>query len=146
MNSDLLEKFQASRKPKVSQRFKYLSVGWRTIAGRRMFFRSRWEANYAFYLQHLLEAGEIKDWEHEPTRFKFKLPCGNRSYTPDFRVHEKSGREVFCEVKGFKDWRSLRKLKWMKRFYTEVVILIADSKWFARNTRKLKGIVTGWEI
>lgn len=36
-----------------------------------MYFRSRWEANYALYLDFLVEKGEIKKWEYEVDVFVF---------------------------------------------------------------------------
>ena len=55
-------------------------AGWREIAGRRIYFRSRWEANYARYLQWLKDRGEIVDWEYEPETFWFeKIKRGVRS-------------------------------------------------------------------
>ena len=53
-----------------------------------IFFRSRWEANYARVLNLL---GIL--WLYEPTRFT--TPYG--SYAPDFYLPE---REVYVEVKG----------------------------------------------
>ncbi len=146
MNSELLEKFQQSRKPKISARFKNLSGGWREIGGKKMFFRSRWEANYGHYLQFLLEHGEIKEWQHEPKTFWFeKIRRGVTNYKPDFRVVEKTGREVFVEVKGFFDRKSKTKLKRMRIYHPSVRMLLVDSKWFKNVAPKICKLVKGWE-
>lgn len=46
--------------------------GWREVGGKRIYARSRWEANYARYLELLKTSGEIAEWEHEPERFGSK--------------------------------------------------------------------------
>lgn len=46
--------------------------GYRTIAGRKLFFRSRWEANYCRFLEYRKSNGEISEWEHEPYTIIFK--------------------------------------------------------------------------
>lgn len=146
MNSALLEKFQAARKPQISARFKNLSGGWREIGGKRMFFRSRWEYNYAAYLEFLLQHGEIKEWQHEPRTFYFDgIRRGVTNYKPDFRIVEKTGREVWVEVKGYMDRKSATKLKRMRIYFPQVRMLLVDSKWFKANGRKLGAIVPNWE-
>ena len=145
MNSALLEKFESSRQRRVPARFKNVGAGWREIGGKRIYFRSRWESNYGRFLQWRLKRGEILEWEHEPEKFKFNLPCGKRSYLPDFRVKQKNGDYVFCEVKGFNDWRSQRKLAWMKKFFPTVKLFLADGKWFKANSRRLAAQIPGWE-
>ena len=93
---------------------KYASCksGWREIGGIRKYYRSRWEANYARYLEFLKVNGEIEKWEHEPETFWFEgIKRGVMSYLPDFRVTEKNGDIVFHEVKGWMDARSITKIK-----------------------------------
>ncbi len=49
------------------------------------YFRSRWERNWARYLNFLVQHGEITGWEYEPKTFWFhKIKRGTRSYKPDF--------------------------------------------------------------
>src|SRR4030042_269614 len=43
--------------------------GWREIGGKKKYYRSRWEANYARYLEFLKVNGEINGWEHKPKTF-----------------------------------------------------------------------------
>ena len=47
-------------------------AGWREIGGQRIYARSRWEANYARYLEWLRANGSIAKWEHEPETFWFE--------------------------------------------------------------------------
>lgn len=46
--------------------------GWREVGGKRCYFRSKWEANYARYLQWMKDQGKIAEWEHEPETFWFE--------------------------------------------------------------------------
>ena len=101
--------------------------GWREVAGRRIFFRSKWEANYGFYLEWLRTLGYIAKWEHEPHVFWFeKIKRGCRSYLPDFRVTENNGSIVFHEVKGWMDARSKTKINRMRIHYPNVVLAVID--------------------
>src|SRR5687768_3513242 len=94
------------------------SASWRVIGGIRKYFRSRWEANYARYLEWLKTNGEIVSWTHEPKTFWFeKIKRGTRSYLPDFCVIEKNGKEVYYEVKGYMDSKSKTKIKRMAKYY-----------------------------
>ncbi len=119
---------------------------WRTIAGQNFYFRSRWEFNYALYLQLLKTTGKISGWEHEPRTFWFKkILRGVRSYLPDFRVIHLNGSQEYVEVKGFMDARSATKLKRMGIYYPEIHIRVVDKDWFTENTKRLKTLIPEWE-
>lgn len=121
------------------------NAAWRTIGGQRKFFRSRWEANYARYLEFQKEHGLITSWEHEPTTFWFyKIKRGVRSFLPDFRVVKSAGRSEYHEVKGWMDEKSKTKIKRMAKYYPAVVLIVRDASWFKAN-RKLSKIVKDWE-
>lgn len=121
-------------------------AGWRVVGGKRFYARSRWEANYARYLELLKKAGEIKEWEHEPITFWFdKIKRGTRSYLPDFRVTNNDDSTEYHEVKGWMDARSKTKAKRMAKYYPEIKVVMRDSKWFAANRIKLSGIIPTWE-
>lgn len=122
-------------------------AGWREIGGKRIFARSRWEANYGRYLEWLKQHQEISDWEHEPKTFWFEqIKRGSRSYLPDYRVVYSDGREEFHEVKGWMDSRSRTKLKRMRKYYPEISLVVKDGAWFKANNLKLSAIIPGWEI
>lgn len=108
-------------------------AGWREIGGRRCFFRSKWEANYARYLEWLKARGEILEWEYEPRTFWFEaIKRGVRSYKPDFLVTEKNGQQAWHEVKGWMDARSKTCLKRMAKYYpSERIILIQEKQYRA---------------
>jgi len=120
--------------------------GWREIGGARKFYRSRWEANYARYLNWLLELGEIADWEHEPETFWFDgVRRGCVSYLPDFRVLENDGRVVYHEVKGWMDSRSKTKIRRMAKYHPAVRLIVVAEKQYKEIERKVSAIIAGWE-
>jgi hypothetical protein len=120
--------------------------GWRIIAGRNIYARSRWEANYARYLEFLKKHKEIKEWEHEPETFWFdKIKRGCRSYLPDFRVTLNDGSTEYHEVKGWVDARSITKAKRMKKYHPTVKIVTLGADWYKSNRIKLSGLIPEWE-
>lgn len=70
-------------------------------------FRSNWEVELA---ELLTELG-IR-WEYEPRRFHFWAE--RESYLPDFYLPEFN---VWIEVKGYMDKRSLRRIKLFRKYY-----------------------------
>lgn len=120
--------------------------GWRVIGGKRKYFRSKWEANYARYLELLKSKGQLREWEHEPETFWFKgVKRGCVSYLPDFRLTEMSGKVAYHEVKGFMDAKSHTKIKRMAKYYPKVTVRVIDEKWFRHNNKILSGIIPDWE-
>ncbi len=132
--------------------------GWRVIADRKIFFRSRWEYNYACYLQFLKVHGKIIEWAFEEKTFWFEgIKRGTMSYLPDFMVtllvKEKSDliessrlAQEIHEVKGYMDARSATKLKRMLKQYPQYKIVLIDENWFRANAKKMKHIIPGWEV
>lgn len=120
--------------------------GWREIGGKRIYARSRWEANYARYLQWLKERKEISDWEHEPKTFWFdKIKRGAVTYLPDFKVIKMDGSHFWVEVKGYMDPKSKTKISRFRRYFKDEKLEIKDAKWFQKNNRKLALIIKDWE-
>lgn len=120
--------------------------GWREIGGQRKYYRSRWEANYARFLQWLKERGDIVKWEHEPETFWFEqIKRGCRSYLPDFRVTENNGNIVYHEVKGWMDDRSKTKIKRMAKYYPKTKLIIIDGPIYKDIKKKMSRLIDGWE-
>lgn len=116
-------------------------AGWRTICGKKKYYRSRWEFNYALYLQFLKDTGNIQDWAHEPETFWFEgIRRGVCSYLPDFKVTENNGAVVFHEVKGWMDARSATKLKRMKKYHPAVKLVLIQADFFRKNRHILRTI------
>uniref|UniRef100_A0AB39BYX4 Holliday junction resolvase n=1 Tax=Pakpunavirus sp. TaxID=2833053 RepID=A0AB39BYX4_9CAUD len=131
----------ANPRPKASWK-----AEWREIGGRRKYYRSRWEANYAYYLEWLKTIGEIADWSHEPKTFWFEgIKRGCVSYLPDFWVKDADGSESYHEVKGWMDDRSKTKIKRMAKYHPTVKLIVIDSKGYAALKRKVAAVVPGWE-
>lgn len=123
--------------------------GWRTIDGRKNFYRSLYEINYAHYLTWLKSKNEIKDWEHEPRNFKFPKDTYKTrpfQYLPDFLVHHNDGTRQWIEVKGV--WKPIdqkKRSRFHKHFPEEGTLKVVDSKWFSAANRQVKFLVPNWE-
>jgi len=121
-------------------------ASWREIGGKRKYFRSAWEANYARYLEWQKSLGLIIDWEHEPETFWFEgIKRGVRSYLPDFRVTMTTGLLEYHEVKGWMDDASKTKLKRMKKYHPHIKMDVIDSKRYNALKKQVSGIINGWE-
>lgn len=125
-------------------------VRGRCRRGRRedlgFFVRSRWEANYARYLRWLHERGDIAAWEYEPVTFHFEgVKRGPYAYTPDFRVVEKDGTEVFHEVKGWMDSASRGKLKRFAKLFPDRRLAVIDQRTYRSIERKVSSVIPNWE-
>lgn len=106
------------------------------------YFRSKWEANYALFLDFLIKTGEIENWEYESDVFMFdKIKLGTRSYRPDFKVFNKDGTIEYHEVKGYMDSCSKTKLKRMGIYFPEIKLILIERKYYMEILKKLKGIV-----
>jgi len=129
----------------TTNEFANLKPGWRSIGGQDYYFRSNWEGNYACYLEWLKNNNQIKDWKHEPKTFWFeKIKRGVRSYLPDFFIIEKSGAEVYHEVKGNMDSKSKTKINRMRIYYPEVKLIVIQRKEYAAIAKKARILVPGW--
>jgi len=103
-----------------------------------VYFRSKWEANYALYLDFLVERGEIKNWEYEVDVFIFdKIKFGTRSYRPDFKVFNNNGSFEYHEIKGYMDGRSKTKLKRMLKYYPKMKVVLVDGPSYLDIKKKL---------
>lgn len=108
-------------------------------------FRSRWEANYARYLELLKGQGQIRLWRYEAHRFVFDgvqdRPFG---YTPDFEVTATDGSIEYHEVKGWLDPQSRVRLERMAAFYPNVPLkVIGEADYSAIS--KLADSIPNWE-
>lgn len=124
--------------------------GWREIGGYKKYYRSRWEANYARYLEHLKSQGVIDSWAHEPTTFWFEgIKRGVNNYLPDFQVNvieDGQIKEEYHEVKGWMDAKSATKIKRMAKYHPDVKLLIIDRKLYTKLEREFCTVIEGWEL
>lgn len=121
-------------------------AGWREVGDKRHFFRSRWEPNYARYLEWLKANGKIADWQYEPKTFWFEaIKRGVRSYKPDFLVIETNGTSAWHEVKGWMDVRSKTTLKRMAKYHPSEKIILIDRKQYLAIESTMSRILPDWE-
>lgn len=107
-----------------------------------VYFRSKWEANYALYLDFLIERCEISNWEYESETFFFeKIRLGTRSYRPDFKIFNNDETVEYHEVKGYMDSRSKTKLKRMGIYFPEVKLILIERRFYMDILKKLKGVI-----
>jgi len=112
--------------------------GGYNIGGIEYYFRSKWEANYALYLEFLKDKKEIQSWEYEKDIFVFdKIQFGTRSYRPDFKIKNNSGGIEYHEVKGYMDGKSKTKLRRMAKYYPDVKIVLIDQTFYKDIQKKL---------
>lgn len=141
---ELMVKANRAGSPKVARGT--WKAGWREIGGQRCYFRSRWEANYARWLEALRARGSIVSWEFEPETFWFDgIKRGVRSYKPDFRVKYSDGRHEWHEVKGYMDARSKTTLKRMAKYHPEETIVLVREADMRKIWKEHGQSLEGWE-
>jgi hypothetical protein len=123
------------------------SQGWAEIGGKRHYFRSKAERNYARYLEWLKQHHLIFEWSYESITYWFDgIKRGVRSYKPDFEVWgTESSKPVIHEVKGWMDPQSKTKLKRMAKYYPKVKLVVIDKKHIAEIRKKVGALIQGWE-
>lgn len=141
MLSDRASKQQ--QKGMLKNRYSNSKKGTYNINGKDIFFRSMWEANYALYLDFLIQQKQIKKWEFEPETFWFeKIKRGVRSYKPDFKVWIIDDIIEYHEVKGWMDSKSKTKLNRMRIYYPEIKMVLVDSKVYKQLQSKLGKVLS----
>ncbi len=122
------------------------SAAWLEIGGKKKYFRSKMESNFAYYLEWLKNNGNIIEWQHEPCLFKLEGRMGTIShYKPDFVAVGVDEKWYWYEVKGYMDKRSQAKINAFRKQYPNLSLTVVDKKWFRDNSKKLKGLVPGWQ-
>lgn len=121
--------------------------GWAEVGGKRIYFRSKWEINYARYLEWLKFEGAITGWEFEPETFFFEgVRQGHTSYLPDFKVTYPDGTHAWHEVKGWMDAGSKTKLARMAKFYPDEKIYVVDSEVYKDIERQFSHCIPEWVV
>ena len=112
------------------------------------YFRSRYEANYARYLNFVIvNKGGVEKWEFEVETFYFKdIKRGVRSYTPDFKVYLMGGGIEYHEVKGWDYPRGKTARKRMAKYYPLIKLILIDEDFFKALRRQgVEKLIDGWE-
>lgn len=111
-----------------------------------LYVRSRWEANWARYLNWQIAHGLIRSWTYEPKTFEFEgIKRGNRFYTPDFEVVNLDDSIDYHEVKGWMDPESTTKLKRMARYHPGISIILIDKPRYTVLARQMRPLIPEWE-
>ena len=130
----------------MAGRYAHIKSGHRADLG-STHFRSGWEANYARYLNFLIEKQQIHRWEFEPDTFWFlEIKRGTRSYLPDFKIwNSEYSTPHYVEVKGFMDAKSKTKIRRMAKYFPHVKLEIVGKKQYNEIKSKVSGIILNWE-
>jgi hypothetical protein len=92
-------------------------------------YRSKWEAEYARYLEIQKAIGRILEWEYEPERLEIGAGA---YYTPDFRVRRNTPgwppRYEWREVKGYKREAAMVRLKVAAKMFSDEVFVLVTKK------------------
>ena len=89
-----------------------------TIGGQTHHFRSKFEYQWAKYLQFLKDTGDIAHWLYEPHTFYFHdVRTAPVQYTPDFVVKKPDGSAVWQECKGLLESHDATKFQRMAEQY-----------------------------
>jgi hypothetical protein len=111
------------------------------------FMRSKWEHNYALYLQFLVDNHQILSWDYEVDRFEFKgIKRGVLTYLPDFKIFKNNGDIEYHEVKGYMDAKSKTKIKRMRIYYPQIKLLVIDGACYRDIKTKMSRIIKGWMV
>lgn len=130
--SATLRGIEFARRYSVLPKKRSWKQAWHEIGGKRHFFRSSWEVNFAKYLEFMKQHKKIIDWQFEPEVFWFfGIKRGVRSYLPDFKVFNNDGTHAFYEVKGWMDPKSKTKIKRFKKYHPKENLIVVDSKAYA---------------
>jgi hypothetical protein len=119
-------------------------AGPRKVGSVVRFFRSRWEANYAIYLELMRTDGFISSWEHEPVTIE--LGDSGFIYRPDFRITCNDGLVEYHEVKGWMDDRSKTKIELFRKFHQDKPLILIQKKWFDIADRWMPNQNDNWEL
>lgn len=108
--------------------------GYRLIGGVNIWFRSRWEANFARVLDYL-----GIHFQYEPKTFTI----GNHTYTPDFYIPSK---KLYIEIKGYIDKWSRKRDKLLRKNYPNISLIILDPSIYQSVTKRFRYKIPLWEV
>jgi len=131
----------------TEERFTRCKGGKRGDLG-NIYFRSRYEANYARYLSFIIKNNcDIKRWEFEPETFEFsKIKKGTRFYTPDFKIYFKDGHVEYHEVKGWDYPKGKTARKRFAKYYPHLKLILIDEEFFRGVKHQgMDKLIPGWE-
>jgi hypothetical protein len=129
---------------RINSYTKVTKLWWEIEPERRFYAKSKWEYNYACFLEWSIKAELILDWKYEPDTFWFEgIKRGINNYTPDFKVTETSGAVYWVEVKGWMDDKSKTKIKRMAKYHPNVRLVLVQKKQMD-SIKKIASMLPGW--
>lgn len=119
--------------------FENIQRGVYEVGGKSYYFRSKWEFEYACYLEWLVRQNQIAGWWYEYHTFEFPIKHGTTRYTPDFRVLVTENKVEWHEVKGYLTNKGKTQINRFKKYYPKEKLIIIDSEWFkaVKNKKQL---------
>lgn len=110
---------------------------WQTKKGAvsRASYKSGLEDTNAKRLQ---EAGVEFEYEPKEGKIKYTVPSKERTYTPDFIVKSKSGKELIIETKGLWDAQDREKHRLIREQHPELDIRFVFTRSKAKISKKSK--------
>lgn len=108
-------------------------AGIRKDISDKIYFHSRWEANYA-RLQNYLGV----KWEYEPKIFDL----GTQNYTPDFYLPEK---DLYIEIKNFLWKYSVVRDRKFRKLYPKIRLKMILKEDYLKLEKKYSHLIKGWE-
>ena len=119
--------------------FENIKRGVYEVGEKSYYFRSKWEYEYACYLEFLKKQKEIQNWTYEPKTFEFPIKHGTTRYTHDFCVYANNGQHQWEEVKGFMTGKANTQINRFRKYYPKEKLIIIDSEWFksVKNKKQL---------
>ena len=118
----------------TSPRAARAKAGIRLDIDPKIYFFSRWEANYA----RILNLKKIK-WIHQPQRFKLST----QYYTPDFYL-PKTG--TYIEIKNFLAEYSQKRDQDFRRLYPKEKLILILKVDYKKLEKKYAPIIKEWEF
>lgn len=125
---------------RVRREFKNQPVNDMRIGMKFYNFKSKFEANWALYLQFLKEQGKIFNWDYENRTFEFPHESSSQrfqQYTPDFVIWEKErGKPYYQECKGYYTGRDTTRFRRLLRHYPDIIIeLVTQNKLYGKQAK-----------
>lgn len=107
--------------------------------------KGTYEKAFAEAMNVLSKEKKICWWSYEPETFRFVYMNKSRRYTPDFLVTLNDRREVYVEVKGHMNPRSIASIKRFKKNFPEELYVVIDRKFFSGG-EKLRRITNPEDV
>lgn len=76
-----------------------------------MNYKSKFEQQYALWLDSEKSRGNVLLWAYESVKLRIGPPGANAWYTPDFLVVTREGRSEIHETKGFRERAGMVRFK-----------------------------------